>query len=361
MVYNLGKFVLTPRGGYSPNESYDVLDFVLYNGSSYVCKSNGVSDKVPTNTTYWQLLANAGQPTMTEAQKQEIISTLLASGVIIDPDYNTYSTEEKDKLAGLSVPNNGTLSINYDGRRIAQFSANQSTNTTANIPSPNNAVITLYNRETNELIDKFTVDQKENQDIYLPVGSGGGGSTGTLTLKVDGSIVGTWDSAADGSINVPIGSGTLTIQRNGSTLGTFSANADSNSTIDIAVPTSVNDLADGASYAPMALLSTVSQPTSPDDDLTDVKIAKLTENTVYVCDGENAQYVTIEDFAFEISDPYCLTLPPTYIYITPSNNIDISAPSGTMQTHISSGIHLTGGTSYMIEFRGYIMTVFSLT
>ena len=135
-TYNLGKFLLTPKGTYSSNTVYSRLDFVLYNGSSYVCKADNTSGKVPTNTTYWQLLANAGQPTMTEQQKQEIIQTLLDQGVIIDSNYNTFTTEEKEKLAGLTQPQNGVLTIKRNNNTVATFGADTSTNTTCNISVP---------------------------------------------------------------------------------------------------------------------------------------------------------------------------------------------------------------------------------
>lgn len=121
-TYNLGRFILNPRGTYSSSANYNKLDFVLYNGSSYVCKADSTTNKVPTNTSYWQLMAEAGQATMTPEQQQQIIDTLVNGGVIIDPDYNTFTTAEKEKLAGLSVPNNGTLTLKRNNTTVGTYS-----------------------------------------------------------------------------------------------------------------------------------------------------------------------------------------------------------------------------------------------
>jgi hypothetical protein len=51
---------LTPQGAYNAATDYAVGDSVSYNGSSYVMFSNAPAATLPTNTTYWQVLANKG-------------------------------------------------------------------------------------------------------------------------------------------------------------------------------------------------------------------------------------------------------------------------------------------------------------
>ena len=143
MNYDLGKFQMRLRGSYSTSATYDFLDVVYYNGGSYCSKADGTKGKVPTNTTYWQQIAAAGQSTLTPAQKAEIVAALIEQqGIVIDPDYNQFTAEEKQKLAGLADPNNGTLTITYEGRTIATFKANQSTNTTLELPSTKKELFT---------------------------------------------------------------------------------------------------------------------------------------------------------------------------------------------------------------------------
>lgn len=57
-VQELGKVMITPKGKYSLSKSYEILDAVSYNGSSYVSKIND-NTSVPTSDD-WQLLAQKG-------------------------------------------------------------------------------------------------------------------------------------------------------------------------------------------------------------------------------------------------------------------------------------------------------------
>lgn len=51
---------LVPKGAYNAGTDYAVGDSVSYNGSSYVMYSDAGAGTVPTNTTYWMVLANKG-------------------------------------------------------------------------------------------------------------------------------------------------------------------------------------------------------------------------------------------------------------------------------------------------------------
>ena len=55
----LGKVMMIAKGNYSDAEQYEKLDFVMYNGCSYVAKQSTIGN-VPTNEDYWQLLAGKG-------------------------------------------------------------------------------------------------------------------------------------------------------------------------------------------------------------------------------------------------------------------------------------------------------------
>lgn len=51
---------LVPRGAYAAGTDYAVGDSVDYNGSSYVMYNNATAGTLPTDTSYWQVLANKG-------------------------------------------------------------------------------------------------------------------------------------------------------------------------------------------------------------------------------------------------------------------------------------------------------------
>jgi hypothetical protein len=52
---------ITWRGTYSASTSYVVNDAVYYNGGSYICIQN-TTGNLPTNDTYWNLMAAQGAP-----------------------------------------------------------------------------------------------------------------------------------------------------------------------------------------------------------------------------------------------------------------------------------------------------------
>ena len=55
----LGKVTITPKGAYDGSTTYERLDTVTYNGSSYIALAE-TTGNLPTNTTYWELLAQKG-------------------------------------------------------------------------------------------------------------------------------------------------------------------------------------------------------------------------------------------------------------------------------------------------------------
>lgn len=54
-----GRVLIRPLGDYSPSTTYEILDAVEYEGSSYLCRQTSTGN-LPTNKTYWQKLVSAG-------------------------------------------------------------------------------------------------------------------------------------------------------------------------------------------------------------------------------------------------------------------------------------------------------------
>lgn len=57
MSASAGRVLIIPKGTYDASATYHMLDLVVYDGSSYIAKQT-TTGNLPTNTTYWQLLAN---------------------------------------------------------------------------------------------------------------------------------------------------------------------------------------------------------------------------------------------------------------------------------------------------------------
>ena len=56
---NAGRVRFVSRGTYNNSTQYYLFDLVNYNGSSYIAKENSLGN-LPTNTQYWQLIAEKG-------------------------------------------------------------------------------------------------------------------------------------------------------------------------------------------------------------------------------------------------------------------------------------------------------------
>lgn len=349
-TYNLGRFILNPRGTYSSSANYNKLDFVLYNGSSYVCKADSTTNIVPTNTTYWQMMAQAGQATMTPEQQQQIIDTLVNGGVIIDPDYNTFTTSEKEKLAGLSVPQNGQLAINYGNSRLGTFTANQSGNTTVNVPKPNDGTLTFIRQDNRETIGKFSANTKEDVTIVIPVGSGGGGSTpnnGTLTIQQGGNTLGTFTADQSTNTTVTIANNTLTLKRNNTTVGTYSPSATAE--LNIAVPVNLTDLNDGATVKVKEAIVTPDTQDGDNEVLTDNgHITKLMPNTKYYTKDLTAFKIEVLEFANDY-DADLMENAKSCVVIHAQSAFDISLPTGN---YLNGSVHFEADETGLMTIHG---------
>ena len=87
--YNLGKVLLTPKGAYSNNETYERLDFVLYKNATFVAKTE-TKGNLPTNSEYWQLLVPE------KCGEENVIEQIEVNGTPVQPD--------EDKTVNIEVP-----------------------------------------------------------------------------------------------------------------------------------------------------------------------------------------------------------------------------------------------------------------
>ena len=107
-IYNLGRVLPIFTGEYDNNKTYNNLDVVLYNGSSYVAK-NTTQGNLPTDENHWAIVALAGtiSPEQVEEVEQQIIEYVQSQGYVIDSDYthtdNNFTDAEKTKLDGLDL------------------------------------------------------------------------------------------------------------------------------------------------------------------------------------------------------------------------------------------------------------------
>ena len=134
-------FYLMQGGMFSYSTDYDYTagNFVLHEGSLYLCiATNGPGSviKYPTDTAYWRQLALTSQ---------------------------------------LPTVNNGTLTIQNNGATVATFSANQAGNTTANIsvPTVNNGALVI--QKNGEYVATFRANQAGDTIANITVQTSGPG------------------------------------------------------------------------------------------------------------------------------------------------------------------------------------------
>ena len=108
MKYNLGRVVPIFKGTYDNSTTYEKLDVVYFNGSSYVANdtTTGVD---PTNTERWQAVAMAGilSPEQIEDIQDQVIEYVQSQGYVIDSNYthtdNNFTNADKSKLDGIDL------------------------------------------------------------------------------------------------------------------------------------------------------------------------------------------------------------------------------------------------------------------
>ena len=128
---NAGRVLMIPKGDYNAATTYEMLDFVYYQGRSYVCKQTSTGN-APTNTTYWQALtgdASAEIQALTNQLTDEV-TTRAALGA-----HNLFGVGNSlDEW--FAATNDGKLPTNYLASDTITGTVNKDTNS---------VVITAYN------------------------------------------------------------------------------------------------------------------------------------------------------------------------------------------------------------------------
>lgn len=111
---NAGRVLMIPKGDYNAATTYEMLDFVYYQGRSYVCKQTSTGN-VPTNTTYWQALTGDAS-----AEIQALTNYVADTGVknFLKNEITTTSTD------GMTFTKNADGTITTGGSNTSQSTKN---------------------------------------------------------------------------------------------------------------------------------------------------------------------------------------------------------------------------------------------
>ena len=92
-MISAGRVLLMPKGDYNPATTYELLDLVTYQNSSYIAKGT-TTGNLPTDSTYWQLSAYGGNIANLTENFAEIETSTIAQNphpegdIFVDVDSN---------------------------------------------------------------------------------------------------------------------------------------------------------------------------------------------------------------------------------------------------------------------------------
>ena len=115
---NAGRVLMIPKGDYNAATTYERLDFVYYQGRSYVCKQTSTGN-APTNTTYWQALTGDASAEI-QALTNEVRGNWATGGKNVLPI--TISSQTRNGI---------TLTVNDDKSITVSTAAGGATESTA--------------------------------------------------------------------------------------------------------------------------------------------------------------------------------------------------------------------------------------
>ncbi len=109
-ITDIGKVAITPQKDYQNERTYEWLDVVTYDGAGYMCiAEDGCTGIVPTNTDYWQLLADKGH--FTEEDKEEFKKAVVEDS---KTEINEHTDTKKTELDNYTIEQEKSLKTELD-------------------------------------------------------------------------------------------------------------------------------------------------------------------------------------------------------------------------------------------------------
>lgn len=117
-----GRVLMLPKGNYDATTTYEFLDAVYYSGSTYICKQQ-TTGHAPTDTTYWQLMAQGTQSAQIAGNYYGTCTTASATAnkVVTVPASENFVLQIGDivgvRFTNTNTANNPTLNVNNSGAK----------------------------------------------------------------------------------------------------------------------------------------------------------------------------------------------------------------------------------------------------
>lgn len=157
----LGKIMITSKGEYNSLESYEILDAVTYQGSSYLSKKYN-NDSLPTNTNDWQLLAQKGDTyELSEEDLQRIAEQITSNA---NSAFNQNVKEKTDSFNSNATEKLGAYNSNHTAK-LKEYNDNA----TSKLSAYNTNTVTKtteYNSNHTSKINAYNTNASNKVDIY---------------------------------------------------------------------------------------------------------------------------------------------------------------------------------------------------
>ena len=171
-------------------------------------------------------------------QTNKVPTTRTVNGKALSSDITLTASDVGALPDSTVIPtvNNATLTIQKNGTNVQTFTANASSNATANITVPT---------DTSDLTNGAGfITGISSSDVTTALGYTPANSSSLATVATSGS----YNDLSDKPTIPTVNNATLTIQKNGTTVKTFTANASTNVTANITVPTKTSDITNDSGY-----------------------------------------------------------------------------------------------------------------
>ncbi len=122
MAVSAGRVLILPKGNYDATTTYEFLDAVYYSGSTYICKQQ-TTGHAPTDTTYWQLMAQGTQSAQIAGNYYGTCTTASATAnkAVTVPASENFVLQIGDivgvRFTNTNTANNPTLNVNNSGAK----------------------------------------------------------------------------------------------------------------------------------------------------------------------------------------------------------------------------------------------------
>lgn len=130
MSVSAGRVLIIPKGTYDANTTYNFLDAVYYAGSTYVCKQTTIGHD-PTNTTYWQIMAQGTQSAAIAGNYYGTCDTAAATAakVVTVPSNEHFVLQVGDiigvKFDYTNTASNVTINVNSTGAKRVYYDTSE--------------------------------------------------------------------------------------------------------------------------------------------------------------------------------------------------------------------------------------------